>query len=196
MSEKRIMPKCRRNEIVVQDFENEVLIYDLSSNKAFSLNKSSAAIWKRCDGEHSIAEVAEELSIEFDASVSDDFVRLALEQFRKDSLLDEDEATEGFFEGLSRRQVIRNVGLASIISLPLVSSLVAPAAISAQSSACAGACQCPNPTANYCSPAGGGGTLNCNPLSGTCRCTGGPLGFGTPGSGSSPGQKTGSCGEI
>jgi hypothetical protein len=37
-----INPKSRQNDLVVQELEGEVLIYDLSINKAYCLNPTSA----------------------------------------------------------------------------------------------------------------------------------------------------------
>ena len=188
-------PKNRQTEIVVQEFENEVLVYDLKFDKAYCLNESSAAVWRKCDGTRTMSDIAEELSVEINSSIDEDFVRLALEQFRKDKLIEDETEFATLFEGVSRREMIRKVGLSSLVALPLVSSLVAPMATNAQSVACGGACQCPNATVNFCSPAAGGGTLDCNTLpdspTGVCRCR---LPFGPLGGGSSPGQKVGNCG--
>ena len=53
---------------------------------------------------------------------------MALDQFKRDNLLENNEQFEINFNGLSRRQMIKKVGLASMIMLPVVSSLVAPTA--------------------------------------------------------------------
>jgi hypothetical protein len=34
----KVVPQSRKNDIVVQDLNGEVLIYDLKANKAFCLN--------------------------------------------------------------------------------------------------------------------------------------------------------------
>ena len=195
MPENQVKPIARKTDIVTQELENEILVYDLSTNKAFCLNETSGAIWLKCDGSRSLSQIANELRSEANSSIDVGFVSLAIEQFRKDDLLENESEFSNLFEGLSRREVIRKVGLTSLVALPLVSSLVAPNAIHAQSVACGGACQCPNPTVNFCSPAAGGGTLDCNTLpnspTGLCRCR---LPFGAPASGTSPGQKVGTCG--
>jgi hypothetical protein len=190
MSKNQIKPLSRRENLVVQEYGSEILIYDLTNNKAFSLNDSSALIWHACDGKHTVSEISAQISNKLNSPVNEDFVQLALEQLKKDNLLENSSEVSINFGGLSRREVIRKVGFATLVALPIVSSLIAPTAVNAQSVACTGACQCPNVTVNYCSPAAGGGTINCNLLGATCRCRG-P--FGAPGSGSSPGQKVGNC---
>ncbi len=44
-------PTQRKAELVIQELNGEVLIYDLGRNKAFSLNETSALVWQACNGE-------------------------------------------------------------------------------------------------------------------------------------------------
>ncbi|MGI8670849.1 MAG: hypothetical protein ACR2J3_13545 [Aridibacter sp.] len=190
MSINNSKPESRKKDIVVQELEDEVLVYDLLKNKAFCLNKTSAVIWQNCNGERLIEEIAEVSGRKLNADINAEMVWLALEQFKKDSLLEEYTSSDALFNGMSRREVIRKVSIGSLIALPIVSSLVAPMAVHAGSATCMGSCQCPNATVTFCSPTGVGGTLQCQTLTPTCRCRG-P--FGADGGGTSPGQKTGSC---
>jgi hypothetical protein len=128
-------PKSRQNELVVQELKDEVLIYDLSINKAYCLNPTSAIIWNLCDGNNSVTEITKQLSKKLKQPVTNDLVYLALDQFKTDDLLSDNNEIEIKFDGLSRRDVIRKVGFASMIALPLISSLVAPTAAMAQSAA-------------------------------------------------------------
>ena len=150
-------PNSRKENLVIQEFENEVLIYDVKINKAFCLNETSALVWQLCDGNHSVAEISRKLSEKLKSDIPEDLVRLALDQFKRDALLDRADEVEIDFGGLSRRQIIRKVGFASLAALPVVASVVAPSAVSAQSlfpflaacmtdSQCAtGNCSDPNP---------------------------------------------------
>ncbi len=190
MSKNESKPLSRKANIVVQEYGSEILIYDLTINKAFSLNETSALVWQACDGNKTVAEISNQISQRLNSPVSEDFVWLALEQLKKENLLATKSEVAMPFEGVSRRDVIRRVGLATLVALPVVSSLIAPTALHAQSAAtCGGVCQCPNPTVNFCSPSVGL-LVNCNLLGATCRCRG-P--FDPPGSGTSPGQKLGDC---
>lgn len=135
-------PISRRENIVMQELENEVLLYDLTANKAFCLNVTSALVWQLCDGNHSVVEISRILSQKLNGTVSEDFVWLALEQLKREKLLTKNENLELNFNGLSRREVIRKVGLASMVALPIISSVIAPTATNAQSQGCV-----PNPIA-------------------------------------------------
>ena len=119
-------PKSQQNEIVVQVMEYEILVYDLRSNKALCLNETSALVWQMCDGKTSVSEIAEKIGKEINQSMSNESIWLAIDQLRKENLLTNGDEIESHFAGLSRREVIRKVGFASLVALPIVSSIVAP----------------------------------------------------------------------
>lgn len=126
------LPQSRKSEIVIQKFENEILIYDLKTNKAFCPNETSAIIYQLCDGKNSVADIAQRFSKQSNQPINDELVWLALDGLKKENLLENDDV-EINFNGLNRRQIIKKVGLASMISLPLISSVVAPSAAMAAS---------------------------------------------------------------
>lgn len=138
-------PISRRANIVIQEIGGEILIYDLAKNKVYCLNEISAKIWNICNGQNSVSEIAKSLNF------SEGIVWLALDQLSDERLIEDYQGSEKYFNGLSRRQIIKKVGLASMIALPLVASLVAPKAVNAQSG---------------CLPAGMGG----NGLANACQC--------------------------
>lgn len=127
------LPKARTSEILIQELENELLIYDLRINKAFCLNETSRLVWQLCDGTNSVADIAGLMSRKLKINVSEEFVWLALDGLKKDDLLEKADEFEIDFAGLNRREVIRRVGLASMVTLPIIASVVAPSALMAQS---------------------------------------------------------------
>lgn len=120
-----LLPKARTIELIEQNVDNEHLIYDLQINKAYSLNETSKNVFKACDGETSF----DELKIRY--QYTDDLIYLALDELRKNDLLEGDYTSP--FVGMSRREVVRKVGLASMIALPVICALIAPDAINASS---------------------------------------------------------------
>ena len=117
-------PQARHNDLVVQDMPGEVLVYDLSTNKAHCLNETSASVWRSCDGTNSIADIAKVLERNSGGKVSDDLVWLAIDQLNEKGLLQA--GTTSPFAGQSRRDVLKKIGLASVIAIPVIASLVAP----------------------------------------------------------------------
>ncbi|HMT08187.1 MAG TPA: PqqD family protein [Pyrinomonadaceae bacterium] len=150
-------PIARDNGLVVQEMDNEVLVYDLDSNKAHCLNDSAAFVWRSCDGTNSVADIVKEFEKNSKGKVSEDFVWLAIDQLNENGLL-----TSGVtkpFAGQSRREVLKKIGLASLVALPVVASLVTP-----QSAMAAGSCACPAGNPAPCAaltPCPN--TANCNP---------------------------------
>jgi hypothetical protein len=131
-------PISRKTNIVVQDLENEVLIYDLTINKAFCLNQTSRLVFELCDGKRTIADISDEMSKRLKTLISEDFVYLALDELKKNNLLENSDELTNHFVGMSRREVVKRVGLASMIALPVISSVIAPSAAMAQSGAALG----------------------------------------------------------
>jgi len=136
-------PTARKAGLVVQEVPDEVLVYDLDTNKAHCLNKTAAAVWRFCDGKSSVPEIAKFLSSEMGTKVDDDLVWLAIDQLNETSLLETQ--AEPKFQGQSRRDAIRKIGIASMIALPIVASLVAPKSAMASTS-----CRCDNGTNTDC----------------------------------------------
>ena len=125
-------PQSRKHDIVIQELKDEVLIYDLIRNKALCLNQTSAMIWQECDGTKSVTEISQLLSRKLKSNVSEDIIWLALNQFKTDNLLTNNDLTTPLV-GLNRREIVKRIGFASMVALPIISTLVAPHAINAQS---------------------------------------------------------------
>ena len=121
-----VKPTARKDNIVVQEFDNELLIYDLRANKALCLNQTSAKIWSKCNGRKSIATIKEELERETRSVVTDELVWLALDQLNKQNLIEEEKEIPSSFKGLSRREVIRRIGIGSMVALPIITAMIAP----------------------------------------------------------------------
>ena len=126
-------PESRKANIVVQDLETEVLIYDLTINKAFCLNQTSALVYEYSDGRRTVAEISDLMSVKLKTLVSEDIVYLALNELKKNNLLENADEMPNPFGGLNRREIVKRVGLASMVMLPIIASVVAPNAAMAQS---------------------------------------------------------------
>jgi hypothetical protein len=128
---RNVLPVARKDNVVIQEADGDVLIYDLKENKAFCLNQTAAAVWQLCNGGRDVTEIAKQLAPETGGSANEDLVWLALDQLKRENLIERN--FEGIFDGMSRRAVIRKIGLSSMVALPVVASLLAPAAVSAAS---------------------------------------------------------------
>jgi hypothetical protein len=127
------MSFSRKKDLVTQELENELLIYDLQNNKAFCLNETSAFVWQECDGKKTVKEISDSLGKKMNQPANEDLVWFALTQLKKEKLVLGDLTSENHFAGLSRREIIKKVGLSTLIALPVIVSLIAPKAVNAQS---------------------------------------------------------------
>lgn len=126
------LPKARTQGVVIQDMPDELLIYDLETHKAHCLNQTAALIWKQCDGKTNVADLAVILSAELNTQPDEDLVWLVLEQLSKARLLEERMFQRVAGAGISRRELVRRLGMGAALAVPLVISIVAPTAVSAQ----------------------------------------------------------------
>lgn len=115
---------ARQNGLVIQEMPDELLVYDLDANKALCLNGSATLIWRLCDGETEVADIVKKFEFHGGGKVTEDFVWLALDQLNENNLLESRLASR--FVGQSRRQVLKTIGRASIVALPVIASLVTP----------------------------------------------------------------------
>lgn len=163
-----IKPLSRKDEIVVQELNGEVLIYDLRTNKALCLNETSSLVWEACDGNKNVSEISQSISRKLNAPANEDLVWLALDQLKKEKLIANSEEIIPDFNGMSRRDVVKKIGFASLVAVPVITSLVTP--VAAQTgSVCAGDCTC---TRNdgiglACAPPNTGG---CSTTIAGCTC--------------------------
>jgi hypothetical protein len=110
---------------------DELLVYDLVRHKAHCLNETAALVWKRCDGKTSVKQMVRVLKAEKDAAADESMVWLAFDQLAKADLLQGESRKWSGASGISRREVIKRIGVAAAVSLPLVTSIVAPTAVQA-----------------------------------------------------------------
>jgi hypothetical protein len=122
---------ARRENLVVREMLDEVLVYNLRQHKAHCLNRAAAFVWNHCDGQTTAAEIARLMEQEWRKPISEDVVRLALKQLHKADLLQEPVIRVGVESRVSRREVMRKLGTAAAVALPLVTSIIAPTAASA-----------------------------------------------------------------
>ncbi len=158
-------PTARKDGLVIQEMPDEILVFDLETNKAHCLNETAAFVWKACDGKNSVADITKLFGNQSGTPVQEDLVWLAIDQLNENNLLEAELKAD--FNGQSRREVIKKIGLAAVIALPIISSLVAPTA--------ALAVTCSGTQGSTC-VLGGGTSICCNGVccqpASTAGCTG------------------------
>jgi hypothetical protein len=125
------LPRMRQERLIIDELPDEVLVYDLERHKAHCLNQAAALVWKHCDGRTAPRVIARRLESELDQFFSEDLVWLALRQLNKIHLLEEPVGLPAQLVGMSRREMVRAMGIAAAVSLPLITSIISPTAIQA-----------------------------------------------------------------
>jgi hypothetical protein len=155
-------PIARKDGLVVQEVPGELLVYDLDSDEAHCLNETAAIVWNACDGKTSVSDIAAVIAATSKGEATDDLVWLAIDQLNERNLLEEEIAPK--FTGESRRDVLKKIGLGTMIAMPIIASLAAPKSVL---SSCSCHCEspfdcqaqapnCPSPTicngTGFCAP--------------------------------------------
>jgi Coenzyme PQQ synthesis protein D (PqqD) len=164
-SSESVVPKARDNELVFQEIEDELLVYDLKRHQAHCLNRTAALIWENCDGKKTVRGLARLLEQKSGVVTDEEVVWLGLSQLNKSHLLQEEIAPSAGPATVSRRELGRRLGAATALSLPLITSIVSPTAAQAVSrrpdgSSCEVDADCASNccVANICSPVEACGT--------------------------------------
>jgi hypothetical protein len=115
----KILPKTKTKNNIEQDLQEELLVYNLNTHQAFALNHTLRLVYQACDGETSFDELKQKHK-----KFTDDLIFLSLDKLEANDLLENYQSEH--FGDLSRREIVKRVGLASMIALPMISTLIAP----------------------------------------------------------------------
>jgi hypothetical protein len=147
-------PLARSEDLVVEELEDEVLIYDQRSDHAHCLGASATRVWRACDGRTTVEQLS--AALDLDAAT----VIRALEELDETGLLDSEPTP-----GVTRREATVKMAKfgAAAASAPMIYSIIAPTpALATSEAACfklcptgCGECQ----QAGCCCTAPGGGSF-------------------------------------
>ena len=160
-----VYPTARRRQLVSRELPDELLIYDLSRNEAYCLNRFSMEVWRRCNGENTIEDIVQSLEQTF-GPIHEDLVWLAIKQLDRHKLLEPHADPPPAVARMTRRDAVRRIGIGATLAIPLVSSIVAP--VATQAATCLVACHPCSTNSECCS-----GICMSNPpgcQQGTTRC--------------------------
>lgn len=120
-------PLARAEGLIVEDLGEEVLVYDLESDRVHCLTPTAARVWRACDGQTVASGLAATLDL------SSDTVQQAIFELDGFGLLSSASDDAGA-EGVSRREFgVRAAKVAvATASVPLIVSVAAPMAAHAQ----------------------------------------------------------------
>lgn len=148
-------PRARKDNLFTREMESgEAVVYDRNRERAHCLNPTVATVWRHCDGNNSIADLAAVLSREAGVPADESLVWLSLAELSRTHLVDV--PGEKPLPGtMTRRRALARLGTgaAAAALLPVIISVVAPkpaaaasclqtgATCTANSQCCSGFCQ-------------------------------------------------------
>jgi hypothetical protein len=118
-------PSRRQGGIRVEEFQGEVLVYDLDGHTAHCLNGIAVSVWQYADGTRSAAEIAERIAADQGTEADEALVWRALEELDRASLLATPLASAPV--ELTRRHLMTKLGWAAAIPLVLTVAVPTPA---------------------------------------------------------------------
>lgn len=123
MATKRIKGPARRDDLIVQNVGEEVIVYDKASHRAHSLNRPAALVFEQLDGKTDLAGVARRVGKVLGGPHKDEIVAKALSELAAADLLQPGAA-------LPRRSMLKGLAVGL---LPVVVSIAVPPAAAAAS---------------------------------------------------------------
>ncbi len=149
MSSGEKLPKARTVSIIIRELAGETLAYDLDRHRAYCLNGLAGRIWRRCDGQTTLAQAQRAIAAEIGQPVGEEVMLYGLRKLRQARLLEQSDGNvlllsalaDRFSEGvpeksgatMSRRDLVRKLGLGAALLIPVVTMVIAPTAVSAAS---------------------------------------------------------------
>ncbi|NJN92745.1 MAG: PqqD family protein [Anaerolineales bacterium] len=127
------MSHPKRIETVhLETLNGELCLYDWQRMEVHNLNPTAATVWQLCDGQTSPQQMARQLKGDLTPAQAEELVWLTLARLEKAHLLQEAVVKPAGHKVISRRDMLKGLGLAAAM-LPVVTSIVAPGPVEAQS---------------------------------------------------------------
>lgn len=154
-------PKARTTNLIISELSDELLVYDLETDKCHCLNKTAYLVWQNCNGKNHLQEIVKKLGANSPKEFSEKLTVLTLAKLEEAKLIEGETNFQNTVAGISRREMMRSLALSVTVALPIVASVVAPTSVSAQSCPSTKLCTDFNNVTTCCA-----GNETC--LSGTC----------------------------
>jgi hypothetical protein len=144
---------ARSEDLVVEELDQELLVYDLAANRAHCLSATAARVWRACDGFTTTEVLCNKLDLD------EETLTQALQELDSCALLQAHEL------GTTRREMTVKVAKygTAVAAAPLVVSILAPVA---SATATPTPFQCELYTTTAC-----GASTGCGSIAGCCCCS-------------------------
>jgi hypothetical protein len=117
-----VFPQARKDRLTVQELPDETLVYDHERHKAHCLNAVASLVWRHCDGNTSVDELARLVADQLEIGAPAALVGLALEQLERRHLLDSALPPPTSAARVGRRDALKKLALAAA-TLPFIMTI-------------------------------------------------------------------------
>ena len=115
----------RRANAISRQLDDELIVYDIETYRAHSLNHTCAAVWKSCDGETTVADMLANMGRVL-PGVDKRLVVLALIELENAGLLVKETFSVNKKSSQSRRNALQKMGKVAAVALPVITSILVP----------------------------------------------------------------------
>lgn len=120
--------RARSERLVTKTVGDEIVIYDLDTDKAHLLNPAAAVLWRLCEKGATVGVLRAALEAELNTNgTTDELLWTALDDLSKAGLLDTDTSVVGRPSGMTRRSLLKKAGLVALAA-PVITTILAPPA--------------------------------------------------------------------
>lgn len=120
--------RARSERLVTKTVGDEIVIYDLDTDKAHLLNPASAVLWRLCEKGATVGMLRAALEAELNTNGhTDELLWTALDDLSKAGLLETDTSFVGRPTGMTRRSLLKKAGIVALAA-PAITTILAPPA--------------------------------------------------------------------
>lgn len=128
-----MLPKARpeSEDLIVKMLLPETLIFDIRTYRAVTLNAAATLLWRRCDGQTSVADLAAALRDDLGINADEETVWAGLEALDREHLLNACPPPPSGLTSIAKRRLRRRLIVAG--SVAFLSGILVPEAFAAAS---------------------------------------------------------------
>jgi Coenzyme PQQ synthesis protein D (PqqD) len=115
----------KHTNAISRQLQDELIVYDLGTDRAHSLNHTAGEVWKLCDGKTTVPEMVARLDPML-PGIDNQVLLATLVELQKAGLLEKTSFSLSQDSSRSRRDILRKIGKLAVVAVPVVTSIAVP----------------------------------------------------------------------
>jgi hypothetical protein len=140
-----------RKDMIMRQLKDELVLYDPDTKRAFCLNRVASEVWALCDGKTTVEEIIDHFQKIDEPEMDRKVIYLSLRKLQRCGLLTNSSQAIEPLTFRSRRALIKKLGIAAAMALPVVTSIIVPTPAEAASPCRRSFQPCPQGNTQCCS---------------------------------------------